>query len=203
MTKQCLVCKKEFKVYKSNFNKAKYCSWNCSNFAHRKGEMKVCLFCKKSFYTRSWALKNDRGKYCSQKCSGLAHRNKIKTFCKICSKPIIKRADVGKKQGTFCSMKCAGIAHSKYMTGEGSPNWKGGRIIERGYVRLRISNKYLPEHRLVMEKHLGRKLSLNEQVHHKNGIKDDNRLENLELIIKKIHKGTVKCPHCLKEFAIK
>lgn len=52
-----------------------------------------------------------------------------------------------------------------------------------GYVRATIDGKTVFQHRYIMEQHLGRPLVKGENVHHKNGIRHDNRIENLELWI--------------------
>jgi hypothetical protein len=128
--------------------------------------------------------------------------------CEVCG----KERWVYLKRGGFASHKCRICAcreTGRRYKGPLNPRWKGGKsITKQGYIMVRIpwsspyfpmaiSRNRVPEHRLVMAEHLGRCLSRLENVHHKNGVRNDNRLENLELISKADHACYRDfCSHC-------
>ena len=74
------------------------------------------------------------------------------------------------------------------------------RIDKNGYAWIKKDNLMVSQHRVIMEEMLGRPLIKGESVHHKNGLRADNRPENLELWVGAIRGGQrasdVHCPDC-------
>jgi hypothetical protein len=131
----------------------------------------TCVKCGKTFQRTLWHAQHAVNHYCSRKCAWMKWE--------------------GKRLPP--EMVHSMIINHAHLKGENSPVWQGGRYVDsKGYVRIRVGDEYIHEHRLVMEKHLGRKLTTDEVVHHINGNRQDNRLENLELTNLSDHAKTHK-----------
>lgn len=141
---------------------------------------------------------------------------KYKITCLFCGGEKEVRSDAVKKQ-KFCSISCARKHYFKENGKEIHPSWKGGRrITGSGYIEIHDpshprarKNGYVFEHILVMEKKVGRSISKDEDVHHKDENKQNNDPDNLELLTKSEHskktqesrrkKRMFPCVRCGKE----
>jgi hypothetical protein len=117
-------------------------------------------------------------RFCSRQCAPQGReRTRVDCTCERCG---IVFHPFNNTTQRYCSRKCY---VGRYMTPAGYA-WVYHPESPNAYT-----NGQMPEHRLVMERRLGRPLLDSEDVHHINGIKDDNRDENLELWTKSHPRG--------------
>lgn len=116
--------------------------------------------------------------------------------CCVCGHKFFHPGKAGVGAGV-CSPACSG----KKFAGNKSPRWKGGKHIPpNGYVHVllpvghpwRRGRRYIVEHRMVVQNKIGRELASHEFVHHLNGNKTDNRIENLALCSRQNHFDFIK-----------
>lgn len=158
-----------------------------------------CASCGKPLMRVPYYVKKNKLHFCSVTC----RRKGIQVQCAQCGETFYRiPSKLKRAKRHFCSSECRDIWQKGHMrdkdsltaVGSANPRWKGGRIKrpdsyidikvypDNFFYRMADHHGYVLEHRLVMAKHLHRCLLPWESVHHKNGIRDDNRLENLELL---------------------
>ena len=177
--RKCQQCGTPFTAHTSAGRK--FCGRECYAASKRTRVDRECEQCGASFTASVAVVAAGRGQFCSYACRGEANRTQIGRKCEACGATFEvppHRVEAG--QGRYCSRRCARM----------SQNPAGVRTNKDGYAEERISPKqWVKQHRLVMEQALGRPLRDGENVHHLNGQRADNRLENLELWYDKQPKG--------------
>lgn len=191
---KCAQCGRDFTPKKrgEGGKQQKFCSQSCamsSGIARQnRGSLErvtlTCETCKQNFevvgsklLTYEKLRKSPR-RFCSQECYYATLDKVTPTFeCQYCHKTVERRRVYWKgknigfdRRAQYCSRDCQRKAQ-----------YKGGYVHHTGYKIIRNNGRVIPEHRSVMEKTLNRPLLRSETVHHKNGIRADNRPENLEL----------------------
>ena len=200
---KCSMCDKEFEVIIGNPKNQKWCSVQCAYNGIKKrtdvSSVEIpCPQCGK-IKSVSWArAKKGRGFYCNPQCfqthrKDIQEAKKYTRICKQCEKVFKVHPGAFNQSHVwrYCSEKCYNnFKADKARKRDGEIHTNNGYNQVYMYDHPSVKGKRVKrvmEHRLVMEEVLGRHLKSYEIVHHKNGIKNDNRPENLEVWLQKGH----------------
>ena len=189
--KDCVGCGKSFlsRIISKRDGWTKFCSKSCAKGTEaRRVFVKTCKECGVTFEGKRGSL------YCCGQCGERYRRRGSEPYSVKCANLDCDNEFmvVGKSTRRYCSKECKKIAQRSPKT-----NWmrswdiedlekaltSGTRaVLPSGYILVRVRPAmHIYEHRLVMEQKVGRALRSDERVHHINGDRSDNRVENLEL----------------------
>ncbi len=206
--KMCEQCSNAFRV-KPSHSAQRFCSAVCKaayETAHGRAAAQVplvhfvCRECGAPFSYKPSDVRHYEKKfgkpptYCSVPCSAIGRRKdtveRQRFTCLQCGKEQSRRRKPGGRvyaQQKFCNRFCK-AEHQRDTALKRFNSGDAKRHIKRhGYVYLSVPSRVtgvkhaVLEHRYVMEQHIGRKLRPEETVHHINGNRQDNRIDNLEL----------------------
>lgn len=126
-------------------------------------------------------------KFCSAQCSRNSPDEELITLkCKQCGvefQRILKHTKAAVRESglAYCTQTCGRLGSQGAISAARTLPLGSRNVTSSGYAVVKTGDGWLPEHRVVMEKQLGRMLWPDENVHHVNGNKADNRPGNLEL----------------------
>lgn len=184
----CKICSKKFEVSNCWLKREKaqrkgyYCSRNCFYVSRRiniKKRERKCINCSKLFIPRPYQLKKGHGKFCSHKCLGVVFSGTGNPmYGKTISKESIERANEKRKKYGYVGNK--------------HPSFKTGTSICNGYVVITspvfigglYSKRY---HRYIYEKYYHVSLTTKDIIHHIDGDKKNNNIDNLMLMTRSQH----------------
>ena len=179
----CEECGKKCEAkYKSTTRR--FCSHKCANIHNKRDKEKavttfICLTCGKPFEVKNGdsRIKNKSVKFCSRECSAQHSKVGEDKACPVCGKIFYTT------RRKTCGVECGRVFRSS--------NWEHKAYKENGYI-VEYQKGYnkksnVKQHRKIIEEKLGRRLLTSEVIHHINGDKTDNRLENLAVMSRSEH----------------